>query len=232
VRILHEVKWALAGVLVGIGQDRAYLMLVTATVGLEPVGAIFAAGFVLRTSSIFATAWVRVARPRMSRLVGEGNGAGLNRLLTRGLVLLLGQHFTICAINIAGWHYLEQLLLHGHRYEGLFETALAWMVTTTLSQFRGAVSVALQAVREFRFLAFTTGIGATITLAATALLTVACGWQFSVLGLAAGELAACILIVHRWIGVLRRMRRAAAPVTAAGAPYSAVPRCGSSETPA
>ncbi len=199
------MRWAAAGGLATTLQDRTYIMLLTAISGLEAVGAVFAGGFLLRISSILSTAWSRVARPQMARFVAMRDLGGLDRTLWTGVGALLAQHLALCLAVVLLWRWIAPFLSRG-RYEGLYEVALCWIAATTFAQFRAALSVALQAAKDFRFLALTTALAAAITLPTTLVVIFAFGWRTSVLGLAAGEAAAGGAILLRWLRIRTRLR--------------------------
>jgi len=211
-RVLPEVRWATAGGFATAMQDRAYVMLLTALAGVQAVGVVFAGGFLLRASAVLSLAWSRVARPRMARFVATQDVAALDRTLWTGVGALMAQHLALSAAILLLWRWVEPLL---GRYEGLHLVTLCWIAATTFAQFRAALSAALQAAKDFRFLAWTTVASTTVTLPATLATIFAFGWRTSVLGMAAGEAVAGAAMLWRWRRVRGRLAALQAPAEAA-----------------
>ncbi len=161
--IWADARYGLVGAIATEIQDRGYVFLVGLLRGEAAIGVLQAGRILSAPLSLAGTAWGRVARPRMTRMIAAGDLAGARRELVRGLIgltLLAGAVFLALALT---WPWIEALLLRG-RYEGISTIAAVWAGHAFVVVLSTAISFHLQAQERFQELARVSLVSSVVAL--------------------------------------------------------------------
>lgn len=201
--IWGDARYGLIGALATEAQDRGYVFLVGFLRGEAAVGVLQAGRILSAPLSLAGTAWGRVARPRMTRMIAAGDRAGARRELVRGLVgltLLAGAVFLALALF---WPWIEARVLRG-QYEGIAMIAAVWAGHALAVVLTTAISFHMQAEERFEELARVSFMSCAVALSLVLLL----GFGFPILvaayGMLIGELVGLV-----WMAMLVFARREA-----------------------
>jgi len=165
----HEARWALVGATTTIAQTRSYVFAVQALRGADVLGMLQAGNALLGPLGLVVGAWGRVSRPDMSRLLACGEKQSAQRLLKIGLGFILCLDLVFFLFLFLLWHWIEPLLFAG-KYPEIGTLTAAWGIYTILTHARSAVGIYLGATLRFRSLAFSTVVGAMVSIGILALL--------------------------------------------------------------
>jgi O-antigen/teichoic acid export membrane protein len=202
--VADDLGWALTGVVLGHIQKRSYVYITTSLVGLAQLASINAVAVLFRPAQILLTAWRRSALPEFSALVAAGQVEALARKLALVVVVATAGCAGWCAALWAAWQVIAVHLFAGKYSEGVL-LLLPWAIAICLDTVDFVLGTALQAAREFRYLAGVTMITAPISAVATAWFTVWHGYTWTIYGLAIGSGVSVILVIGRLWKVRRRM---------------------------
>jgi O-antigen/teichoic acid export membrane protein len=211
--ILDEVGWALAGVVATHVQLRSYVYLTTSLIGLAGVAALNAVGVLFRPITTLLTAWSRPTLPQLAAALAEGRFAAFDRAVLSGIAA--------AAVGSIGWCLLLWLIwgpiethLFGDKYPEAGMLLLPWSIVACVAALDQVSSVALQAARDFRFLAYVSLIGAPITAAATAGAILRGGYRWTMYGVAVGQVVTLAMVAYRLYQVRHRLAAGARQGTA------------------
>ncbi|HEX3954681.1 MAG TPA: lipopolysaccharide biosynthesis protein [Stellaceae bacterium] len=207
--IFGEVMWSLIGVVSTHLQERSYVYITTSLVGLAEVASLNAVAVLFRPAQILLTAWRRSALPEFARLFAEGRVAVVYRRIALASTVALSACLIWCAVLWVGWRIIEQHLFAG-KYPEASLLLLPWAIAISLDAIEFIVSTALQAVREFRYLAWVTMLTAPITVVAIAGLTMWHGYTWTLYGLTIGNGLSAALVVSRLFRIRHRVGQSAA----------------------
>lgn len=217
--VSNDTGWALTGVVFAHVQERSYVYVITSFVGLAEVGALNAVAMLFRPGQILLTAWRRSALPELATAFAEGRVAELDRRLLSALAVALGGCAAWFAALWAGWHLIAVHLFAG-KYPDAYLLLLPWATAVACDTVDFILSAALQAAREFRYLACATLVSAPSSAAAVVALTLWHGYTWTIYGLAVGNGLSALMFGVRLLAVRRRL---AAGAAAAAAPAAAAP---------
>ncbi len=189
--IWADARYGLVGALATETQDRGYVFLVGLLRGEAAVGVLQAGRILSAPLSLAGTAWGRVARPRMTRMIAAGDPAGARRELVRGLIgltVLAGAVFLALALL---WPWIEALVLRG-RYEGIAMIAAVWAGHALAVVLTTAMSFHLQAQERFQELAHVSMVSSVVAL----VLVLPLGFGLPIL------VAACGMLVGELVGLV------------------------------
>ncbi len=189
--IWADARYGLVGALATETQDRGYVFLVGLLRGEAAVGVLQAGRILSAPLSLAGTAWGRVARPRMTRMIAAGDPAGARRELVRGLIgltVLAGAVFLALALL---WPWIEALVLRG-RYEGIAMIAAVWAGHALAVVLTTAMSFHLQAQERFQELAHVSMVSSVVAL----VLVLPLGLGLPIL------VAACGMLVGELVGLV------------------------------
>lgn len=199
--IWANARYGLVGAVATEAQDRGYVFLVGLLRGEAAVGVLQAGRILSAPLALAGSAWGRVARPRMTRMIASGDAAGARRELVRGLVgltLLAGAMFLALSLF---WPWIETRVLR-NQYEGIAMIAAVWAGHALAVVLSTAISFHLQAEGRFEELA-----RVSLTSSAVALvLVLPLGFGFPILVAACGMLIG-ELIGFAWMALLVFTRR-------------------------
>jgi O-antigen/teichoic acid export membrane protein len=208
--IVREVAWSLVGVLANHVETRCYAYIATCLVGLAALAAINVVGLLFRPVTVLMGAWSRAALPKFARLLSRGEVVAFERMLMQALaVAAIGSVALYLALLLA-WPPIERLLLAG-KYPDAAVLLLPWAAASGVSLLRYVSGIALQAAREFKFLAYAQTVCGALSAAATVAVILWWGYEATMWGIAIGN-AACLL----W--QLLRLRRVHRPDYVASQP--------------
>ncbi|HVC52202.1 MAG TPA: hypothetical protein VND87_09285 [Stellaceae bacterium] len=207
--IAGEVGWALTGVVSTHLQVRSYVYLTTSLVGLAGVAALNAVGVLFRPITTLVTAWTRSTLPLLSAALAEGRLAAFDRAVRQGLVIGTAGCIFWCLAVWLMWAPTEAYLF-AHKYPNAGVLLLPWATVACLVALDQILSVALQAARDFRFLAFVSLISAPVTIAATTGAILWHGYAWTMYGVALGQIVSLGLVASRLCVVRHRLAAQAA----------------------
>jgi O-antigen/teichoic acid export membrane protein len=197
-RYLHNSLWVLLGVGSTEAIARFYSFIVVAWFGAAALGTLSAAQVLLRPAILAVNAWGWVARTDMAGRREAGDWKGFVLSLTRGIagVLLISLPWGVCVW--LGWPLISRLLYAG-RFAAAGWIALLWAVSAGLGGMQNALSIAFQALRSFRSLAYADLAAALAAIAVTLLLLSRLSFPYAIVGMMAGQgLEAVLLAALLW----------------------------------
>lgn len=200
--IAGEVTWSLVGVFANHVETRCYAYIATSLVGLAALAAINVVGVLFRPVSVLMGAWSRAALPQFARLLSRGEIAAFERMLWRALAAAAAGSAALYVALVLAWGPVERLLL-AHKYPDAAALLLPWAVASGMSLLRYVSGIALQAAREFKFLAYAQIVCGAASAAATVVVILWWGYEATMWGIAFGNGACFAWQVVR----LRRVRR-------------------------
>lgn len=206
--ILHDAGWALIGVITTHLQARSYLYVAVNMVGLAGMATINVVGILFRPIRLLVAAWGRAALPELAAYLAAGRIATVDRIIVRAF-LVAGAGSVIWSLVLwLGWGEIERRFLVGHYPEAAL-LLWPWALAATLDGMGATLSIALQAAREFRYLAYATIVGAPVTIAATVGAVLWGGYTLTMYGVALGYLVLLAMLVVRYWQVRRNFRATA-----------------------
>jgi O-antigen/teichoic acid export membrane protein len=156
-----------------------------------------------RPVTVLMGAWSRAALPQFARLLSRGDVARFERMLWQALAVAAAGSLALYAALLFAWSPIERLLLAG-KYPDAALLLLPWAVASGASLLRYVSGIALQAAREFKFLAYEQIVCGALSAAATVAAILFWGYPATMWGIALGNIA-CLL----W--QLARLRRVCRP---------------------
>ena len=199
-----EIGWSLAGVFATNAVTRSYVYLATALAGFSALAAINAMGVLFRPVGVLMTAWGRLALPRMSVALAQGRASEFGRSLAIALAVAAAGSLVWTLVLWSGWSLIARYLLAG-KYPDARAMLVPWAATSIVTVLEYIVGVALNAAREFRFLAWIQVYGGVVTIATTAALILSQGYLYTMYGTAIGGLVCLVAGLIRLRAVYRRL---------------------------
>ena len=166
-RISGEVAWSLAGVFANHVQSRSYVYIATSLAGIASLATINAVGVLFRPVSVLVNAWGQSALPHLAAALANGRIDEFDRMLARALAAAAVASVAWGGLLWLAWEPIEHYLLAGKYSHGAV-LVLPWAAASGASVLRYIGSMALNAAREFRFLAITQALCGGLAAAATA----------------------------------------------------------------
>ncbi len=203
-RIAHDAGWALIGVVTTHLQARSYLYVAVNMVGLAGMATINVVGILFRPIRLMVTAWGRAALPELAAHLAAGRVAAVDRIVLRAFLTAGAGGVLWSLVLWLGWGEIERRFLVGH-YPEAWLLLWPWALAATLDGMGATLSIALQAAREFRYLAYATIVGAPVTIAATVGAIVWRGYTSTMYGVALGYLVVLAMVVARYWRVRRNL---------------------------
>jgi O-antigen/teichoic acid export membrane protein len=201
--ILGDVSWALVGVVTTHLRARSYIYVTVNMVSLAGLAAINVVGILFRPVRLMLYAWSRSALPTMAEQLAGGEVRAFDRGFLGAFTASIVASAAWFVILWLLWGPIERYFLAGH-YPDAWSLVWPWAIAAGLNVMEFTVSVALQAAREFRFLAFATMLCAPITIAATVAAVLWHGYAWTMYGVAFGNLTMLIIEGGRLYVVRRR----------------------------
>lgn len=213
-RILHDTGWALIGVITTHLQSRSYLYVAVNLVGLAGMATINVVGILFRPIRLMVTAWGRAALPELAAQLAARRIAAVDRIVVRAfLAAAAGSVLWSCLLGLA-WSAIDRHFLVG-RYPEAWLLLWPWALAATLDGIGATLSIALQAAREFRYLAYATIVGAPVTILATVGAILWRGYTWTMYGVAFGYLVVLAMLTVRYWQVRRNFAAPSRSATAA-----------------
>jgi O-antigen/teichoic acid export membrane protein len=201
-RISGEVAWSLAGVFANHVQSRSYVYIATSLAGIASLATINAVGVLFRPVSVLVNAWGQSALPHLAAALANGRIDEFDRMLARALAAAAVASVAWGGLLWLAWEPIEHYLLAGKYSHGAV-LVLPWAAASGASVLRYIGSMALNAAREFRFLAITQALCGGLAAAATAGFILWQGYAGAMWGIAIGNGVCLVWEMSR----LRRVRR-------------------------
>jgi O-antigen/teichoic acid export membrane protein len=211
-RVAGEIGWSLTGVIATHLHGRSYVYVTINLVGLAGLAAINVVGVLFRPVRTMLTAWGRSALPQLAGFYASGRVAAFDRLVWQAFVAAGAASAAWTGVLWFGWDEIARHFLVG-KYPDAWLLVLPWAIAAGLQCMEYTLGVALQAAREFRFLAYTTLCTAPLTVATTAAVILWHDYTWTMYGTAFGNLVALLMEGGRLCAVRRRI--------VAGAPAAA-----------
>jgi O-antigen/teichoic acid export membrane protein len=200
--VAPDAGWALIGVLTTHLHTRSYIYVTVNLVGFAGLAAINVVGILFRPVRIMITAWSRTALPELATHLAAGRVDAFDRTVARAFVLAgLGSGALLIVLWLA-WRPIEQHFLAGN-YPDASLLLWPWAAAAGIEGMTSTIATALQAAREFKFLAYCTVLSAPITILATIGAVLWQGYTWTMYGVAVGNLVLLAVTLAR----LRQARR-------------------------
>ena len=211
--VAPDAGWARVGVVTTHLHTRSYVYVTVNLVGLAALAAINVVGILFRPVRIMVTAWSRTALPELAGHLAAGRVEAFDRSVARAFVLAgLGSGVSLVVLWLA-WRPIEQHFLAGN-YPDASLLLWPWAAAAGIEGMTSTITTALQAAREFKFLAYGTVLSATITILATIGAVLWHGYTWTMYGVAIGNVVLLAVTLAR----LRQARRKFAGAGQAGSP--------------
>jgi O-antigen/teichoic acid export membrane protein len=211
-RVAHEIGWSVIGVTTNHLAGRSYVYVTIEMVGLASLAAINVVGVLIRPIRTLITAWGRAALPQLAGHFAARRIDAFDRIVVQAFIGAGAASIAWSILFCLAWRPIEHYFLAG-KYPDAWTLVLPWAVTVALQCLEYTVNIALQAAREFKFLASTTLITAPLTVAATIGVILWHGYTWTVYGTALGSAVALGLEAGR-LYVVRRRALGAEPASA------------------
>lgn len=212
--VAPDAGWALIGVLTTHLHARSYLYVTVNLVGLAGLAAINVVGILFRPVRIMITAWGRTALPELAAHLAAGRVDVFDRTVARAFVLAgIGSGVWLVALWV-GWRPIEQHFLAGN-YPDAWLLLWPWAVAAGIEAMSSTIAIALQAARDFKFLAFGTVLSAPVSIVATIAAVLWQGYTWTMYGVAVGNL---VLLAATLLRLRQARRKFAATPSALAAP--------------
>jgi len=219
--ICRDTGWALVGAITTHLQGRSYLYVAVNLVGLAGMATINVVGILFRPVRLMVAAWGRTALPELAAHLAAGRIDAADRIVMRAFAITAVGSALWSGLLWLGWGLVERHFLVGH-YPDAWQLVLPWAIAATLDGMGATLSTALQAAREFRYLAYAALVGAPLTIAATAGAVLWLGYTSTMYGVALGYLVILGMLMARYCLVRRRVAAGrglpALPLLAAASP--------------
>jgi O-antigen/teichoic acid export membrane protein len=194
--VMGDVRWALLGVFAAHLQSRCYVYVSVNLVSLAGLASISVVGILFRPVRILLHGWTRSAQPNMAAQLVNGDLKGFDREFLRGFAAAIIGSVAWFGVLAAAWQPIQHYFLTD-RYPDAWSLMWPWFVAAALDVMVFIVTMALQAAREFRYLACATVVTAPISLAASAVAVLLDGYTWTMYGVAAGSFAMLLIAGHR-----------------------------------
>ncbi|MHA1565520.1 MAG: lipopolysaccharide biosynthesis protein [Alphaproteobacteria bacterium] len=190
-----DSRWALAGVITTSVQSRAHVLVVTMAFG-EAVFAALAAGAILfGPIRLVLQAWGMITRPFLARAVSRNDIEEIVMTNRISLAAVMAGYAVFISLLYVFWDIAEAQLYAG-KYEDMEVIVVLWAIVTLLFAGRALLAVPLQAMRQFKRLAYATALGAVVSLASVIVLTFTLGFQYSIAGVGMGEAVSLAYVIY------------------------------------
>jgi O-antigen/teichoic acid export membrane protein len=208
--------WAVLGVVTTELQGRSYIYIIASFYGSAALGELFAAQFLSRPLVVMYVAWSMLARPQLASARAPEQHGQFVALVRHGALLLTTASLLYSAAVYVTWDSIR-LYIYGNTYPDLGPVVAAWALITLLMAPNIALSVGLEALREFRLLSLETVYACIVSLVTVAALALAVGYRASLAGLLLSNALGLVLVFLFLRQALRERR---------GAPGASSPRPG------
>lgn len=145
-------KWALLSGMQTEGQTRGYIFIAEAWKGAATLGLLQVGRMLLAPLSLIATAWGRIARPRMVAHFHHSRPREAYAILGSGVLIILVISLLYGSAVAAAWSPIEQYIFRG-RYGDMGAMAALWWLYTTVFALNSCAATLLEVQRRFRALA-------------------------------------------------------------------------------
>ncbi|HYM74049.1 MAG TPA: hypothetical protein VET89_13795 [Stellaceae bacterium] len=214
-RVGREVGWSLVGVIASHLHGRSYVYVTINLVGLAGLAAINVVGVLFRPVGTLMMAWGRSALPQLAGHYAARRIEAFDKIVWRAFAAAGAASAAWTLLLWLCWQPIERHFLAG-KYPDAWLLVIPWAVAAGLHCAEYTVGIALQAAREFRFLAYTTLLSAPLTVAATAAVILWHGYTWTMYGSAFGHVVVLAMEGGR-LFVIRRRLIALLPADAAPA---------------
>ncbi|HZT87458.1 MAG TPA: hypothetical protein VFA12_05765 [Stellaceae bacterium] len=204
---LRDVGWGLAGVVATNASTRGYVYVTTALSGLAALGAINAVGVLFRPIAVLSAAWGRRSLPALAASLARGEAAAVRRHVRVVAAATFAGSIAWATALWLCWLGVERYVLAA-KYPDAHRLLLPWTCAAVLAQLEYVIGVGLQALREFRFLAYTQFIGGVLSIAGTAAAIWWGGYTAAMYGIA---FSGAVCLAMEWIRLDRRLASRPSP---------------------
>lgn len=200
-------SWSVLGVVTTEMTANAHVYLVSALVGPAALAPIAASSLVVRPTLVSANALSEYGRARISRCHAEGEVRLVRQEISNFRIVLAGVLAVNVALAFAVFYFASPYLPKKDYDTGtLMASAALWFVVALIRNLRTPESVFLQAVGEFRPLAFASVWSGVVSVVAVVATIIVFGPLMSILAVGVGELIYAAII---WAIYVARMKRVA-----------------------
>ncbi|MBV9826182.1 MAG: hypothetical protein JO001_10975 [Alphaproteobacteria bacterium] len=202
--LMGDLSWATIGGLAGHLQARAYVYITANVVSAAGLASINVVGILFRPVRLMLFAWSRSALPVLTQQLSSGRIKEFDRAFLTALGSAILASIVWLGVLRLGWAPIDRYFLLG-RYPDAEILIISWAIAAAINVIDFTVSIALQAAREFRFLAAATLVSAPITLLATAAVVYWQGYTWTMYGTAFGNAVALAMCAVRLYTVRRKL---------------------------
>lgn len=196
-----QSRWALVGALTTLFMSQAHSLVITWSHGPDAFAPL-AAGFVLfGPVRVALLTWQNMVKPELAMNLAKHRTGQVRRQIRSTSLLMAGAVVLLAGALWLAWPWIHAYL-YSERYADRpmgFIVAM-WSAITLFAAAYNAPSAALQALRDFRSLAWSSMYGALISGVLVALILWQMGPSQTLFGILAAEAFMCVylaLLVHR-----------------------------------
>jgi O-antigen/teichoic acid export membrane protein len=161
--------WAFVGAFLSECQQRAYVYVTQALLGLQALASVQAGRLPFGPLNILFGGFGRAARPVYAKLISDNNHSGALTLLGRHLAVLLLLNAAAALGLFLLWPWIDMLIFKA-RYPDVERYVVAWGLMLVVFQLRSTISLYFQGLRSFQTLAKINGWATGICLMVLALM--------------------------------------------------------------
>jgi O-antigen/teichoic acid export membrane protein len=199
-RVWRDTRWALQGALQNEVAVRGWVFLVERMRDTASLGILNAGRVAISPLLLIASAWARVARPRLVAELHRDRPDRIRRLLWTGGGIVLAVSLAYGLALVVAWPFIEDLALR-RRYGDMGTIVACWWLYALAVGLTSVLSAFMEAQRRFRALAVTSFVGGLSTIVLLfVLLRAGCSIGTAVLALAGigfGEFVALAVLTRR-----------------------------------
>jgi O-antigen/teichoic acid export membrane protein len=195
----HYAKWMTTGVTCSLVQDRGFMYIATAILGLSTLAEISAAKLFLMPISLGCLSCGKLLVAKGSKLLSNNENHEFRSLFVVFTCVVLFACAVYSLLLMVGATRL--LTVFGEKYANITDLIALWSVYFLVYTLRYHLSVALVVYKEFKKQAMFDIYAGILTILLCGVLISLLGRQGAVLGLIAGELIAMVLYWNRYMSL-------------------------------
>ena len=195
-------RWALVGVSSGLLQNRGYIYVITAALGLEEVANVSAARLLIMPVGFLVQSSGKIVLAKGAQILHRRT---LKRFLLFSAVIAGSLFAAWAAYETILWLLFKSIVsILGDKYQGIAGLAALWSIFFFLYAIRYPISNSLLVCRQFKTVAIFDCISGVFTITACIILTAKMGAPGAITALVLGELLLATLAVWRLFFHIKR----------------------------
>lgn len=205
LKVWNDSRWSLLGMITTELQNRGYVFIIGLFLGAAEVGLIQAGRVFFGPLNLLTGAWGRIARPRLAVLHQLNDMKKLRYIIWVSLLGFIVFNIFFGCVLFLIWPFLNNTMFE-NQYDSIWIIVVLWAVATLMLHIRSVFSIAAQSMSKFKSLAFSTLIGASVSLTLTLVLAINNSPNTVVVAIILGELLTTIYILNYTLSAFWKRR--------------------------